>query len=131
MMSLMNPKRRTVPPLHRPIPTVLNLKPGGAILKSFDYQRDANGMVISVDREDPTWNRTTLYDNRLQLQGASYGFPSWMNELYFYDGRGNRMEKRVDGEVADAKRRPVDCRIIGDSHLFPSNIQLLSREGGD
>ncbi len=66
MTNLMNPKRRTVPPLHRPIPTVLNLKPGGAILKSFDYQRDANGMVTSVEREDPCWNQTYLYDNRLQ-----------------------------------------------------------------
>jgi hypothetical protein len=83
------------------ITDVLNLKPDDSILKSFHYLRDANGMVTSVEREDPYWNQAYLYDHRLHLQGASYGEPAWMNELFFYDGRGNRLEKWVDGAVAE------------------------------
>jgi YD repeat-containing protein len=83
------------------ITDVLNLKPDQSILKSFHYERDANGMVTEVEREDPYWNQAYLYDNRLQLQGASYGMPEWMNEVYTYDGRGNRQEKWVDGVVAE------------------------------
>jgi YD repeat-containing protein len=103
------------------ITDVLNLKPDQSVLKSFHYERDANGMVTSVEREDPGWNQTYLYDNRLQLQGASYGEPSWMNELYFYDGRGNRMEKWVDGAVTETygynEADEIQFRSITDGAL--------------
>lgn len=60
MMKLMKPKRRTVPPRHRPIPTVLNLKPSGAILKSLDYQRDANGRGVSINPQSPAGSPARL-----------------------------------------------------------------------
>ncbi|MEJ5166980.1 MAG: hypothetical protein WHV67_08135, partial [Thermoanaerobaculia bacterium] len=81
------------------ITDVYNLKPDNSIIKSFNYQRDVNGFVTDVLREDQIWDQHYFYDNRLQLQGVIYGDGN--TEIYSYDGRGNRLSIEENGQLRE------------------------------
>jgi len=70
---------------------VINRSAAGEIITSFAYERDPNGLILSIDREDPLWDQAYSYDPRLQLREVVYG--NGDSEAYVYDSRGNRIEK--------------------------------------
>ena len=81
------------------IQDVYNLKPNNELIKSFHYQRDVNGFVVGVVRENSIWDQYYIYDNRLQLQGVIYG--DGKTEVYTYDGRGNRLSIEENGQIKE------------------------------
>jgi RHS repeat-associated protein len=110
----------------------------GQLVGTFDYERNNNGLLIRVVKDDMLVSRSVVtyeYDSRGQLAKETYTDSNTARVItYRYDARGNRVERRDSAEGITTYTYGVNGQLLSESkdgivttYTYDQNGNLLRR----
>jgi RHS repeat-associated protein len=103
---------------------IINYKPGGTVLSSYDYTYNASGLPVSVT----TLQGTTTYGYDATGQLTSVGLPGGTAITYQYDAAGNRVSVDDNGVTTIYKTNNMNeyTKVGSTTYAYDKDGNLIS-----